>query len=281
MILLLVKLVVTPILIAATTLVGRRFGPTAGGILATLPIVTGSVSFYVAVEQGTGFGSRTADAALVGIASVGWFGLAYARTSLRRGWPASLLAGYVAFVATSVAVPLLAAAPGWLAFGIVATSLLVATRLMPPVSAMEPAAAPRWDLPARMLTGALVVLLVTALAEQAGPQVSGLLSAAPFILAVLIVFTHANEGAGAAAAMARGFTIGLIGTAAFLALVVDLIGPAGIGIAYAVAAAGCLTLQASFMLGLRRGPLRGGSRVPARAGVASRAEPSDSERLPI
>lgn len=244
---LLLKLFVTPTLLAAATIVGRRWGANVGGVLAALPIVTGSVSFFVAVEQGPAFASRTADAALVGLAGTAWFGLAYARTCRRSGWLLSLVAGYAAFLAASLAVVPLGGLPGWAAFGYVALTLVILLRLMPAAQIEERPAPPRWDMPARMITAAVLIVAITGVAEQLGPQVSGLLAALPVLFAVLIAFTHRHEGPEHALGILRGFTAGLVSTALFLAIVVDAIGPIGIAPTFALAAGACLAIQAVAM----------------------------------
>ena len=49
------KLVVTPLFIAATTLVARRWGPGVGGWLAGFPLTSAPVSVFLALEQGPDF----------------------------------------------------------------------------------------------------------------------------------------------------------------------------------------------------------------------------------
>lgn len=244
---LLLKLVVTPVLLATATLVGRRWGPNVGGVLAALPIVTGSVSFFVAVEQGSAFASRTADAALVGLAGLAWFGLAYARTCRRSGWFASLLAGYAAFLVASLAIVPLGGLPGWAAFVYVVLTLLLALRLLPAAQLGARPTPPRWDMPARMITAAILIVAITSVAQQLGPQLSGLLAALPVLFAVLIGFTHRHEGPERALGILRGFTAGLVSTALFLAIVVDAIVPLGIAPTFALATVACLALQAAAM----------------------------------
>lgn len=249
---LLLKLVVTPLLLAAATLVGRRWGPNVGGVLAALPIVTGSVSFFVAMEQGPAFASRTAEAALVGLSGVAWFGLAYAGTCRRWGWPVSLVAGYAAFLVASLAVVPISGFPGSAVFAYVALTLLIVLRLLPAAQVVERPSPPRWDMPARMISAAVLIVAITGVAEQLGPQISGLLAALPVLFAVLIAFTHRHEGPEHALGILRGFTAGLVSTALFLAIVVDVIGPAGLGPTFALATVACLALQATAMRAMHR-----------------------------
>ena len=62
--LLLLKLMLVPSLVAVATLAGRRWGPRVGGWFTALPIVGGPVLCFYAIEQGERFASRAAGGAL-------------------------------------------------------------------------------------------------------------------------------------------------------------------------------------------------------------------------
>ena len=57
---LVLKLVVTPLLISAATLVARRWGPGVGGWLAGFPLTSAPVSVFLALEQGPDFAAGAA-----------------------------------------------------------------------------------------------------------------------------------------------------------------------------------------------------------------------------
>src|SRR5262249_49764425 len=57
---LLVKVLLTPALIAAATLLARRYGPAVGGTVAGLPLTSTPVSIFLFVEQGPAFTVRAA-----------------------------------------------------------------------------------------------------------------------------------------------------------------------------------------------------------------------------
>lgn len=237
---LLFKLIFAPVMLATTALVGRRWGAAVAGALAALPVSAGSIVFFVSLEQGAPFGSRTAVATLVGIGSLAWFSLGYAHLSRKFGWPVCLVLAYLIIAVASVAVIPFAKAPGFLVLGFVLLTLGVASRLMPPAQPSPPLTPPAWDIPARMLTGAVVVMALTALAPALGPQLSGLLAAVPMLSSVLLVFTHRHEGGERARGVLRGFVAGLVGTSLFLEIVADGVVPLGIGPAFGLASAACL-----------------------------------------
>jgi hypothetical protein len=153
------KLVVTPVLIAGASLAGRRWGQAVGGWLVGLPLTSGPVAFFLALEQGAGFVAAVAFGSLAGALAEVAFCLAYG-WSARTGWVMALGAASVAFAVTAfglqrVTIPLLVLA------GIVFVALVVALRLMPPRGATTGTAPPpRWDLPARIIVTTVIGLLL-------------------------------------------------------------------------------------------------------------------------
>src|SRR5437667_321225 len=97
--LLLAKVVLTPLFIAAVTLAGRRWGPAVGGWLAGLPLTSGPVSVFLALKQGPGFAARAAVGTLAGLVGVGCFCLVYARLARHRSWIPATAGGLAAYLA--------------------------------------------------------------------------------------------------------------------------------------------------------------------------------------
>src|SRR5260221_7223829 len=123
------KLTLTPILILAASLAGRRWGQAVGGWLVALPLTTGPVTFFLALERGTPFAARAADGALGGVAAEACFCLAYGVVA-GPSPPAALLAGSVSFAIAGTL--LVAAGLGlWTSTALAAASLAFALWLMP------------------------------------------------------------------------------------------------------------------------------------------------------
>ena len=97
--LLLLKLLLVPGLVGAVTLAVRRWGPTVGGWLASLPVVAGPVLVFYAIEQGDAFAAEAAHSTLTGLIATAAFAVAYARCSTRLPWYVSVVIGWTAFVA--------------------------------------------------------------------------------------------------------------------------------------------------------------------------------------
>jgi divalent metal cation (Fe/Co/Zn/Cd) transporter len=83
-----VKLVVTPLLIGAASLAGRRWGDQLGGWLVALPLTSGPVAFFLATDHGVDFAATAAVAMLAGTISQVAFALAYRRLARRGRLPA-------------------------------------------------------------------------------------------------------------------------------------------------------------------------------------------------
>jgi hypothetical protein len=165
-VLLVLRLVLVPLLIAAVTLASRRWGHRVAAFVTALPAVAGPTLLFYAIQQGALFAADAARGSLLGLAGVAAFCLAYARASTRLHWSLCLLLGWSSFALITAAMYRVHAGP-IVAFIIAVASLVGARALLPshgPVP--RAAAAPRWDLPLRMGSAAALVFSLTAAAER-------------------------------------------------------------------------------------------------------------------
>lgn len=249
---LLLKLLLTPALIVGVSLIGRRWGPAVAGWIVGLPLTSGPVAFFLALDQGTAFAAASSMGILAGTLSVAAFCLAYSRGAWHVRWPLALLAGWLGFFASTwtfqqVSLPLATLS------GVIVVLLVLALWLMPAhVESVHSVESPWWDIPARALVATAVVLLLTGYAPVLGPRLSGLLTPFPILAATLGVFTHRFQGPGAAAGLLRGVMLGLFGFAAFFVVVSALLVPLGIAATFALATAAALLLQGATLGVLRR-----------------------------
>jgi hypothetical protein len=96
------------------------------------------------------------------------------------------------------------------------------------------------------MAGALaLVLTVTLLAERLGPRWSGALTPFPVALAVVLAFTHAQEGAPAVIALLRGFLPSMVSFALFCFVLALAMVPLGFAAAFPLALAAQLTIHAA------------------------------------
>jgi hypothetical protein len=202
--LLLLKLTLAPLLVAAATLVARRWGPRVGGLIVGLPLTTGPIFLFLALDQGLGFAAGATLGILSGLVGLAAFALAYAAASRRAGWAPSLALAAVAFFAASASIGRLGV--GMVEAGLAAwAALALAVALIRrPGPGVARAPAPWWDLPVRMLAAAGLTLGITTAAGRLGPVLSGIVGTYPVVSTVVTTFTHTQLGREAAVAMLRG-----------------------------------------------------------------------------
>jgi len=243
MTLLLAKLLLTPLLIAAVTLAGRRWGPAVGGWLAGLPLTSGPVSVFLALERGPAFAAQAAVGTLAGLVGVGCFCLVYARLARSRSWILATAGGIAAYLTGAALLSRVPLALGPTAAGTLAL-LLLAFRSLPTTPRIGGApAAPRWDVPLRMAVATALVLLLTGTATVLGPKLSGLLSPFPVFATVLAVFTHRHAGAAATQQLLRGIVLGSFAFAGFFVVVAAALDRWEAAATYVVACASALLIN--------------------------------------
>lgn len=209
-VLLLLKVVLVPALVASVTLAARRWGLRIGGILTALPMVAGPTLVFYAIEQGNAFAASASRTAMLGIAATAGFCVVYAHASMRVNWIGSLVAGWAAVAAVAAVLYALPDMLGIGEFTIAVAALLIGRRLIASHTATPIVPVPpRWDVPLRMATAAAAVILFTGIAALVGPRWSGFVSAFPVVTMILVVFTHAQRGHASAAMFLRGLLRGL------------------------------------------------------------------------
>jgi hypothetical protein len=250
---LILKLTLTPVLIGAASLASRRWGTEVGGWLVGIPFTSGPIAFFLAVGPGVHFAADSSVGILAGAVSQTAFALAYAWMALRFSWTWCVAAATVAFAIATLVLDL---APGDAAVTLVlaVSGLVIGLALMPRLAAKRPdrVELPWWDLPARMLVATVFVLALTTAAPALGSRLSGLLSPFPVYAAVLCVFAHRLQGVAAAVGVMRGLLLGLFSFAAFFAVLAFLLEPGGVALAFAIAIAGALVIQAGSLVAGRR-----------------------------
>jgi hypothetical protein len=246
------KVVLTPALIVAASLVGRRWGPAVSGWLIGLPFTSGPIAFFLVLAHGTAFASTAALGTLAGTLSQVAFCLVYAALATQVEWPLTILAASLAFAAATVALHTVVLSALLLVVSIV-VALVVALRLLPaPRGSSLSRPPPRWDLPARVLLATTFVVLLTGLASALGAQLTGLLAPFPLYGTILMAFAHAQQGPRAAQGVVRGLLFGLFGFAGFFVTLALLLPALGMAPSFAAALTVALLSQAGTLRIVRR-----------------------------
>jgi hypothetical protein len=260
---LLLKLTLTPFLVGGASLAARRWGPAIGGWIVSLPLTSGPVLLFLALERGPQFAADTSVGTLLGLGAIVAYSLAFVAAS-ERGALAAIVAASLAYAIAGVVLQLAAGWPFPVLVVLVAGAILLAVRVLPAPSGVRVAARhPAWDLPARVIVGTGLVLGLTGLAPLLGPIASGIMTTFPVYVSVLSMFAFVNEGRDGALNVLRGLLTGLVGTVAFYIAIHELAARAGVGSAFAVAVLATLAVQAVALRRIRA--LRSGAEVEPEA----------------
>lgn len=229
------KVTITPLLMLMVSLVARRWGDFAGGIAAGLPVTSGPISIYFALDQGSHFAAQAAAGSLNGLAAVvisyGTYLLSANHMRVTYCCATTLLSYFFAslvligFDNVFFSIAIIFAVNFYFFFSVPGT--------VSPTSANI--RRPQWDMPARMISSVVLVLGVTSFANYLGPTLSGFLAPIPFVAWPLIVFAHIQGGGRAAVASIRGTSLGTLSVVAFNCAVSYLLQHTGIFFTYSIA----------------------------------------------
>lgn len=253
------KLVITPLLLLAASLAVRRWGETIGGLIVGLPLTSGPVSVFLALQYGSGFAVRATSGSLAATAAQAAFCLVYCGMAT-LGWPAALAGASAAFAGTAALLQESGLGQGWL-FLIALLSLAFTLYATPNTAAQGSRLRPPWwDLPVRMVLITGLVLGVTLIAPHIGPGASGVVASFPLMATILGVFAHRLAGPHAARQVMRGLVAGLFGFAAFFYVISLMLARYGLFVTYGSAAACAVASQVFALRQMRR---RGGKKAAA------------------
>ena len=213
------KILLAPLLIATATLAGRRWGPAVSGWFIGFPLISGPVSMTLAAQNGSAFAVKAAIGMFGGQTSMCIFAAVYILAARRLNWWQSAILAVSAFMASvmlwkTLSLPLVPS------FVILIGGIFLLSWLIPAqVVQLKGQVPPWWDLPGRMIIAVLFVATLTSLSNTLGAQLSGLVSAFPVFGTILASFTHAQSGGKAAGQLLRGTIVGSLGIASFYLVV--------------------------------------------------------------
>jgi hypothetical protein len=202
-----------------------------------LPLTTGPVIFFLAVEQGPAYAATAAAGTFSGGISLIVFALSYSWLAQYFSWFPTVITSGVIFMTLTFILRQVSLAVVPLFIGLIG-GLLMALRLMPPLPANTAhvnTPMPRWDLPARMLIATGIVFGLTSFSTLFGARFTGLLATFPVYTAILAAFAHQLQGPLAAARVLQGLLLGLFAFAVFYVILSVGLEPLGVTLAFLAA----------------------------------------------
>jgi len=211
------------------SLVARRFGHRAGGVLAGMPMIAAPITGLLLIDVPSPAVRAVCLATLACQPALMAYFVAFARAAARWPWWACLvfaLAVFFAVGALLLALPL----PEPVRIALALSSPFLGALAMPHYATAVPAAAaggkasqPRVELALRSGVAVAVAAGVMWGATHLGPGPAGLLLAMPITGIVLPAFTLPRHGAAAAATLLAGFVRGQAGFVIFFVLMLALL----------------------------------------------------------
>jgi len=226
--LLLLKVAIAPAFVGLVSVLALTYGHRAAGWLVALPINTATILIVLTLSEGASFAATAAVGALVGVVSLSAFAIGYGRSAPRFPWSLCLGIASAGFVTSTL---ILSAIPENVIGGLVAAVIAIGVVLLVvrvPEGPAPSGTAPKWEIPVRMATAAVLVFSVTTAADALGPRLSGLLSPIPVFTITLVIFTHSRFGPSPVFVFLNGLLLGLFSFAAFCAVVAVLLVPYGL-----------------------------------------------------
>lgn len=209
-----VKMAVTAAFLIAATVTAERAGPLIGGLVASLPISTGPVYIFLALDHDARFVAASAIGTLVMNGANVVFALIYALLAQKRPLWVSIgvsIAVWFAFawIANSLAWTLPRAIL-WNAAAI-GFSFMIVRRFR---HHRVPSIRPRWyDFALRAALVAILVGTVVTLSFHIGPKASGIIAVFPIVFSSIMLVMHRRMGGKATAAVMANAVLGLTGFA--------------------------------------------------------------------
>jgi uncharacterized membrane protein (GlpM family) len=242
--LLILKLTLVPLALLAFGIAERLHGPRVAGWLAGFPIVAGPILVFLAMDHGADFTAAAALGAYFGLVPWLAFTACYAWCSNSWHWLLSALASLSAWAVAAGAVLWLQGGPHWLE--ILPFLLLVAAIVFYPRG--KPSDEERehvwWGLPARMLAGAGLTLLITQFAGMMGTRWSGVFTTFPVMGSIIAISTHVQYGHHAVRETVAGMATGLPSVAIFCFALYALLGRVEMWTAFGLALAASCAMHA-------------------------------------
>lgn len=208
------------VIVIAAARLAERAGPFLGAMIATLPVSTGPIYVFLAMDHGAAFIARAAVTSVAGTTAIVAFVAAHALAAQRFATAGSLALATLAWLCAALLLQLHA----WSfpeACVLLAGSFALAVRGLRRFAVAVPPAAgarARFDLPFRALLVAVLVVATTLAGRAFGPSLTGLLATYPVVFTSLIVILQPRGGGAFASAVLVHGLKGLLGFGTALAV---------------------------------------------------------------
>ncbi len=210
-----IKLFLAPIFIVITSFVQKKYGSRVGGILVSVPFILGPILVVMYIQQGKEFFHHAIIANYAGQIGILLYILVYARLASKCNWPLSALGATSAYlIAIFTLSPRITSV--WMGLGTWLVVWLIVLKSFPKYDrTVVSHASPWWEILLRIGSALTLIFVITAVAADLGPRLSGALAMYPVMTTVMATFNHGRFGSRSAIALLHGMSQYLVMTAIF------------------------------------------------------------------
>jgi hypothetical protein len=235
--LLILKLTIVPLGLLVFGIVERLHGPRLAGWLAGFPIVGGPLLLFITLDHGTAFGAQAALGAYFGL--VPWLGftITYAFCARRLNWLRCAGTGFAVWTLVALVALQMQEASPWLEivpFASFLGAVLAYPRAAPSDEEREHV---WWGLPARMIAGAVLTVVIIQFSGAMGSRWSGLFSTFPVMGSIICISSHLQYGRHAVREAVAGMTLGLTSVGSFCFVLYIFLGQMAVAPAFGLSLA--------------------------------------------
>jgi hypothetical protein len=249
---LLLKVTVTPLLLWTVTLISRRWGNLVGGLFAGLPVTSGPISIYLALDEGPKFAEHAASGSLKGLGAVAVSYLIYSFLLRHVGVLWCCVITLVVYMLFSIILIYFDKMYLSILCNIFISAFFMLKTVEHPEKREIKLYKPRWSMMAKVGSSITLVLMVTTFAHYFGPTVSGFLAPIPFIVWPLIVFAHMQGERAATYLTIRGAAVAMPGVIAFNCTIITIIDRSSLSATYTIASFAALVISFCVVLAVNR-----------------------------
>lgn len=228
---LLLKIACAIVVVVSASRAAERLGPFFGSLVATLPVSTGPIYVFLAIDHGPRFISDSARMGVAGVPATVAFVAAHALVAQRCGTFLSWLAATAAWWTCAALLQLRqwSFVEACALFAVVFAGAIVALRRFVLAAAPPPVPRVRFDLALRSLLVACVVVATSLASTLAGPTATGVLATYPVVFTSLVLILQPRWGGAFVASLLVNSLKGLVGFGAALGVLHLVAARAGSG----------------------------------------------------
>lgn len=221
---LILKLTIVPLALLALGIVERLHGPRVAGWLSGFPVVALPLLVFITLDHGAAFGSAAALGAFFGLVPWLAFTMCYVWCVRSLNWFWCTVCSFAVWTAVAMIAVAWQGASRWLELMPLLAFIAAISSYPRGEASDEERDHVWWGLPARMIAGAVLTIVITRFAAAMGTKWSGVFATFPLMGSIIAISNHIQYGRHAVQEAVAGMSMGLASVGAFCFAAYTLLG---------------------------------------------------------